>query len=224
MDQLNYLFEGEGWTTIRSGDAVYKTLVVDLKEREVDPDEVTITETALNFYDDVKLYRVTGGAALDDSLGLFLLCDGDRVIHLNGTSMPIFEKNKGGINITEDTALYYLVFFCFFVRGEEGPFMVIDRMDNPLLPDSFSETDPAKRDVEATEAHRLFRPPELFGTDEDGRFRASSMIFYSDAIFVVDFLIDPSSGTIEMLQDEPVMGKLKARSSFKIHSQPKNTS
>jgi hypothetical protein len=172
------------------------------------------TYRPLPFYAKHGLYRLRASNGSSDTLGLFLVSDGTTTFHLDGTSPPIHNLNaKAPIQLSEETALSYLAFFCFFVRGEDGPFWVIDNLENRMLPDYLLQNDP-KHKTASDEIRRLYRPPELFGTDDTGNIRASAMIYYSDAVFVSDFLLF-MDGKLEMLDDEPLLsglpGKVKAQ-------------
>lgn len=218
MDQTIYLaLDGEAWQELETDHPHHANVSEGVTSRGLDPEKVSITGRDLAFYKDTRLYRINSPEFDEDSLGLFFLSDGSKLLHLNGSSPPIHEKNAAEITLNEDTALPYLAFFCFFVRGEEGPFLVVDSMENDLLPESFREPDPERQNNEAAEAHRLYRPPALFGTDEDGGFRTSAMIFYSNAIFVADFVVQ-TTGMVEMLEDEPVMTDLSVRPRSKIET------
>ncbi|MFT4928272.1 MAG: hypothetical protein ACI8WB_004391, partial [Phenylobacterium sp.] len=52
----------------------------------------------------------------------------------------------------------------------------------------------------------VLRPATLFAHEGD-EFRISTCIYYSTAVFFADFIIH-SDGTIEMLQDEPLITNL----------------
>ncbi len=86
----------------------------------------------LPFYDQFALVRVTDPNWANKELKIFYLTAGDSLFRLDGTSAPIYEINsKTPAKITEENVLDYLRFFSFFVRGEEGPFLIAEDMDNP---------------------------------------------------------------------------------------------
>ena len=93
-------------------------------------------------------------------------------------------------------------FFCFFVRGEEGPFLISEDVNDPLLP----EMDEATKNAFAN----VLRPASFEGRDEKGNFRCDAVVFYSNALFLANFSVQPS-GMIEMLDDEPILPDIPVR-------------
>lgn len=150
-------------------------------------------------YKDVKLICINN-TVWKNNLKLFYLEHKDKLYRLNGTSPPIHEVNRNAkVNIDSDNVKYYLSFFGFFVRGEDGPFYIINDLDDTLLPDNL-KMDGSFR--------RIYREPKYFGTDESGNFQMSALTFYSNAIFHTDYLIHPD-GTVEMVCDEPLLADLR---------------
>jgi hypothetical protein len=89
----------------------------------------------LPFYDHVVLIRLRDRTWGKQKLTIYYLTDQGTLFRLNGTSPPIHEVNaKAPVRITEQNVLEYLRFFCFFVRGEEGPFLIAESMDDPYIP------------------------------------------------------------------------------------------
>ncbi len=143
----------------------------------------------LCFYPDVPLIELRPWHA-SAALGrlCFLLHEG-KLFRLNGQSPPIHQINElQPPHIDEETLLHYLAFFCFFVRGEDGPFLVVDRMNNGYMP-KMKESD-----------GNIFRAPRIWGLNEKRQWRVSALIYYGAGIFLADFLVDPG-GMIEMLND-----------------------
>ena len=157
---------------------------------------------SLPFYDTVQLFRVRDPEWTPATLFVYYLKHDGELFRLNGVSPPIHEVNaKAPIAVSAANVLAYLRFFCFFVRGEEGPFYVAEDPRDPLIPvhdaiDGIFET--------------TLRPATLEGTDEHGRFLCSAVIYYSNAIFIASFAIDPS-GMLEMVDDEPIAADLPVR-------------
>lgn len=131
----------------------------------------------------------------------FLLQD-DSLYRLDGTSPPIHAINgKKTPIITDKTALEYLAFFCFFVRGGGGPFLVVDRPQGDFLPDLGKDKDVFEK---------AFRPPCVWRQDEKGDWLVSALLYYSDGLFFADFRIAPS-GLVEMVSDTLLLANLPAR-------------
>jgi len=158
----------------------------------------------LPFYDNVVLVRVQDPMWSPGHLTIFYLTEQGNLFRLNGTSPPIHEVNaKAPVKITEDNVLDYLKFFCFFVRGEEGPFLIAEDMNNPDMPKNM---DPKTRSV----IEGTVRPATYEGKNEQGFFLCDAVVFYSNALFIANFAIQPS-GMIEMLEDEPIAADLPVK-------------
>lgn len=155
----------------------------------------------LPFYETVALIRVHDPNWADPDLNIYYLTDQGNLFRLNGTSPPIHEVNaKAPIKINEENVLEYLRFFCFFVRGEEGPFYVSESMEDPNMP---KEMDEATRSV----IEETIREAEFEGINDKNYFLCNAVVFYSNALFIANFAVQPS-GMIEMLDDEPIAADL----------------
>jgi ankyrin repeat protein len=168
---------------------------------------------SLPWYEGVRLIRLRDPSwSLPDLEIFFLIFDDHRLYRLNGTSPPIHEVNtKAPLRLSAQNVLDYLFYFCFFVRGQEGPFYLLDSLEDPRLQSLWEnrERDPALSSA-AVVVEACVRSPEFLGVDENGQFRASGVVFYSNAIFTADFAVQPS-GMVEMLDDEPVATDLPFR-------------
>jgi len=135
---------------------------------------------------------------------LYYLLSGTNLYWLNGTSPPIHEFNaKNQTDFGKENALEYLKFFCFFVRGEDGPFYVIDGREAVYLPKSLSADEKAS-------LHSKYKAPRVYGKDEKGHRQVGGLIYYSNACFWADFLVQPT-GMVEMRDDMPLVGDLSHR-------------
>lgn len=158
----------------------------------------------LPFYETVALIRVKDPNWINQNLYIYYLTDQGNLFRLNGTSPPIHEVNaKAPIKINEQNVLEYLRFFCFFVRGEEGPFYISETMDDPNIPRQMDDT--TRSVVEGT-----VRPATFEGMNEQGHYLCDAVVFYSNALFIANFAIQPS-GMIEMMDDEPIAADLPVR-------------
>ncbi|MEZ5815362.1 MAG: hypothetical protein R3E13_11695 [Alphaproteobacteria bacterium] len=158
----------------------------------------------LPFYDQVALIRVRDPNWTNPKLNVYYLTDQGNLFRLNGTSPPIHEVNaKAPIKVTEENVLDYLRFFCFFVRGEEGPFYVAETMEDPNMPTEMDET--TRSVIEGT-----IRPATFEGVNEQGHYLCDAVVFYSNALFIANFAVQPT-GMIEMLDDEPIAADLPVR-------------
>ena len=155
----------------------------------------------LPFYDQVALIRVKDPAWSPRNLFIYYLTDQGNLFWLNGTSPPIHEVNsKAPIKVTDDNVLEYLKFFCFFVRGEDGPFLVAEDMNDTYVP---KELDNKTRTV----IEGTVRPATFEGEDGEGNRLCEAVVYYSNALFIANFSVQPG-GMIEMLSDEPIAADL----------------
>ena len=158
----------------------------------------------LPFYDSVALIRVKDPNWVNQKLNIFYLTDQGNLFRLNGTSPPIHEVNaKAPIKVNEENVLDYLRFFCYFVRGEEGPFYIAESMDDPNMPTDMDDT--TRSVVEGTVRGATFE-----GMNDQGHFLCDAVVFYSNALFIANFAVQPT-GMIEMLDDEPIAADLPTR-------------
>ena len=158
----------------------------------------------LPFYDNVALIRLKDRSWGKPKLAVYYLTMEGNLFRLNGTSPPIHEVNaKAPVKIAEENVLEYLRFFCFFVRGEEGPFLIAETMDDPYIP---ANLDPkTKAVIEGT-----VRAASYEGKNEQGYFMCDAVVYYSNALFIANFAVQPS-GMIEMLDDEPIAADLAVK-------------
>jgi len=158
----------------------------------------------LPFYDSVALIKVKDPNWVNQKLTIYYLTDQGNLFRLNGTSPPIHEVNaKAPIKVNEENVLEYLRFFCFFVRGEEGPFYIAESMEDPNMPTDMDDT--TRSVVEGT-----VRGATFDGVNEQGHFLCDAVVFYSNALFIANFAVQPT-GMIEMLDDEPIAADLPTK-------------
>lgn len=158
----------------------------------------------LPFYDQVAIIRVKDPAWTPRNLFIYYLTDQGNLYWLNGTSPPIHEVNeKAPIKITDDNVLDYLRFFCFFVRGEEGPFLIAESMQDTYVPKDLD--DQTRAALENTVSPATFE-----GKDDEGNWLCNGVVYYSNALFITNFKVMPS-GMIEMLDDEPIAADLPVK-------------
>lgn len=158
----------------------------------------------LPFYENVALIRVHDPNWVNKKLNIYYLTDQGNLFRLNGTSPPIHEVNaKAPVKVNQENVLDYLRFFCFFVRGEEGPFYIAESMDDPNMPTEMDDT--TRSVIEGT-----IRPASFEGMNEQSHFLCDAVVFYSNALFIANFAVQPS-GMIEMLDDEPIAADLPVK-------------
>lgn len=160
----------------------------------------------LPWYENVVLLRIRDPRWSSDDLLLHYLVMDQALFRLNGTSPAIHEVNaKAPLRLSDANVADYLRFFCLFVHGEEGPFYLLERPDDPLLPGRNS-LQPYKKHIKAISYN---------GMNDKGHFLLSGLVMYSNALFVANFAVQPT-GMIEMLDDEPVASDLPFRIPFAL--------
>ncbi len=165
-----------------------------------------ITQLILPFYDNYKLLQLKDDKWEPKTLVLYYLIFKDDLVRLDGTSPPIHKINDDSpIKLTDENILFYLTYFCFFVRGDDGPFLIIDQLDNPYLPDKNASKESIPDLIK-----EIFRMPRAFGKNEQGHWQWSALVYYSNAVFGADFTTSPS-GLIDMNDDNPIIADLPAK-------------
>lgn len=141
-----------------------------------------------------------GSQVLDIDVYAFLLVKGTQVVALTGESQPIHEFNGMGAAVSPtlrlnspEQAVDYLRFFCGYVWGPEGAFVIVDQLaESEWL--KFAERGEGSL---AT----LPAPPQIRREAEDWVCQATVM--YADQLFRASLKIKPS-GLIEMTDDVAV--------------------
>ena len=170
---------------------------------QTSPDGTAIHWRTLPFYKQVALVRLRDAQWDTPNLNIYYLTYKGELTRLDGTSPPIHQMNaEAPIKLNEDNILDYLRFFCFFVRGEEGPFLVSETMDTYGLPDMDETTSKAVEGV--------LRPATFEGKNDEGHYMCDAIVFYSNALFLANFAIQ-QSGMIEMLEDDPLVQDLSVK-------------
>ncbi len=171
----------------------------------VDGARSRIDVTGLAWYDEALLLRVQDPDWPNPALTAWFVRSADgALVRLLGRSTPLHDlADSEPLRLGPANVLGYLKFFCFFVRGEEGAFYVLEHADDPLIP---AGIDPRLRVL----LEETVRPASYEGRDEAGRHLCEAVVWYSNALFHARFALDDGGG-IEMLSDEPVAGELPIR-------------
>jgi hypothetical protein len=157
----------------------------------------------LPFYKQAALVRLRDNGWDKDNLAIYYLTYKGDLTRLDGTSPPIHQMNaEAPIKLSEDNILDYVRFFCFLVRGEEGPFLVSETMDTFGLPEMDESTSKAVAGV--------LRGASYEGKNDEGHYLCDAIVFYSNALFLANFAIQ-QSGMIEMLEDDPLVQDLNVK-------------
>jgi len=193
-----------GWTEVSDPERI-EAVRAALDLSGTPEGRLTMRERTLPFYPGARLLIVRHDRWTPKHALVYFL-ERDGALHrLNGTSPPIHAFNKTALRLDDAIVLDYLEFFCFFVRGEEGAFLNIRSRTNPYLPTSLRDRDASPESFEAFQ--RVYRPARLHGRSEEGHWRVSALVMYSNAVFLADFLVEPT-GMCRMDEDQPVMADL----------------
>jgi len=180
--------------------SVLRTLRDRFKIKPLADKSTSINLFDLPFYSDVDLIEIRDDRWNPFNAKLYFLKWGDSYFPLDGNAPPIHEVNsKADLVIDGGNVLRYLAFFCFFVRGDEGPFFIVDSTKDPYIPHL----------TQQQTLESVFRPPTIWGQDANGDWRVSALVYYSNAVYYADFLVH-LSGMVEMVKDSPLTGELSA--------------
>ena len=106
--------------------------------------------------------------------------------------------------MTEQNVIEYLRFFCYFVHGDEGPFLIVEDIDHPAIDQTKLEEGMRKVIQDAV------RPAAFEGATGEGALEASAMVLYGNALFAARFSMT-ENGMIEMIDDEPIAADLPVK-------------
>jgi ATP-dependent Lon protease len=162
-----------------------------LVEPELNPRR--ITARPVPFYPDHDLVRVSGFDRRTHYPAYFLLGRRDGALtHLDGSAPPIHALNAAGaLQLNDVNYRQYLMFFCLFVHGDEGAFLVLDTIDNAALRRLRASFDEAER------------APMHARRGSDGQWEVEAGVIYGQQLFRASFRIWPS-GMVEMVDDTPL--------------------
>ncbi len=163
--------------------------------------DTQVTRANLPWLRNAALIQVRSSSWQDRALRVYYVLEANGgLIRLRGLSQPIHEINaRSPIRIgSVETAQAYLWFFTFFVRGDEGPFLIVEE-----------EGDPALAAVPARVRDRIWHHlrPVSCAADAGNAYLCRASIWYGTALFAARFKIMPS-GMVEMLRDEPLTTEL----------------
>ncbi|MBN7819744.1 AAA family ATPase [Bowmanella yangjiangensis] len=165
--------------------------------------EVQIKALNLPFYQDGQLLEATYMDGLGERALVTIVTLPNGVTFLNGTSPPIHHINKEqklSLNSSEFVDIY-IRFFCLYVQGDEGPFRLVESLEELPWAESVKAED--RLQVEGK-----IRPLTVTPDPKNsGHWLAKATVQYSNTLFEANFSIAPS-GMVEMLSDEPLAENL----------------
>ncbi len=201
------MFDHYKWQTV-AGPQVepFLKLVNPIQGKHAVSAESGVVEWAqIPFYSTIALVRVNDNAWPTNTGPFWFLAKQGRMFLLDGSSAPIHDANEADpINLTEPKVLEYLRFFCYFVHGDEGPFLIVEDINHPAL-DTAKLSDATRKVIEGA-----LRPAAFETKTDEGNFEASAMVLYGNALFSARFSMSPN-GMIEMIDDEPIAADLPVK-------------
>jgi hypothetical protein len=193
----------DGWTAASADDR--KGVIGALRHDGHNNDawsSALIETHELSFDPDGRLLRVKkeGMAAHAE---IYFLHDGEKLHGLNGSSAPIHEANEHRAPfLNDETVPDYLRFFSFFVHGDEGPFYIVEALDDARIPAKVREYLAQDTNRPATNVREAMAPAICAGFNADeGYFECAAIVMYGAAIFAAEFHVKPD-GMIEMEDDQ----------------------
>ena len=133
----------------------------------------------------------------------FVLDGPTRTWWLNGESSPVHDANEAeSLELTQSLICDYIRFFFYFVRGEEGPFVLIEST-NEVEPQAGVGDWGEEQDKWFEVARDRARPLRMRGRDEEGRWLVDATVAYAEALFDTSLAV-AADGLIDMVDDEPV--------------------
>lgn len=152
-----------------------------------------ITSRAVPFYPHHELVRISGFDRRTHYPAYFLVDRRDDTLaYLDGTSPPIHRLNaRGALHLDDTNYRQYLMFFCFFVHGEEGAFLMLDAIDSA----------PLRRMRASLDEDR--RAPMLTRDRRGDLWEVEAGLVYGQQLFRAVFEVR-RSGQVEMIDDTPL--------------------
>ncbi len=194
------MFEDNKWQAVTGAEmAPFLSSINPISGKHTASDATASVEwRQLPFYGNIALVRIKDSTWSADVGPFWFLAKQGRMFHLDGTSMPIHEANEAGpIKVTEDNVLEYLRFFCFFVHGDDGPFLIIEDIDDKAF-NHGEMNDTIKGIIEGS-----VLPTSYEGRNDNGELQTNGIVLYGDALFSARFSVS-ENGMIEMVDDDPI--------------------
>jgi tetratricopeptide (TPR) repeat protein len=162
----------------------------------------------LSFYEAHRLMELT---FVRDHQGekAYVLDGPEGTLWLNGLSNSIHDANEAEslaltqATVDEATVIDYLKFFCLFVTGDEGSFIVVESDDQFVVGKDDTDPDGDTPWITVEVASSKARQPQMCGVDTEGRWLADATIFYDGVLYGASFAVPPN-GEVEMIDDDPI--------------------
>jgi ATP-dependent Zn protease len=168
---------------------------------------LTSRSSPLSFY---KAYRLVELQFVrDNGAERAFALDGPRgIAWLNGSSEPIHTANEAeSLALTDETVADYVRFFFYFLRADEGAFMLIESGEELRLAkdggDATNDEDDEEDVLGLEDARSKVHPLVMSGHDDTGRWLLDATVAYAGVLFTTSVAVEPG-GEIEMMDDNPI--------------------
>ena len=201
------MFDQYKWQNVEGEQAKpFLDLINPIQDKHTaNPESAKVQWAQIPFYNTIALVKVDDTTWPANTGPFWFLAKQGKMFLLDGSSAPIHEANEADpIRVTEENALEYLRFFCYFVHGDEGPFFIIEDINHPAI-DTAKMEDGMRKTIEGA-----LLPASFEGKTDDGTFEASGMVLYGNALFSARFAMS-ENGMIEMIDDDPIAADLPVK-------------
>lgn len=156
----------------------------------------------LLFYPGATLVRVTDLSWRPHGLTMYFIGLRGQYRRLDGARRFIhFLNEKIPLKLTAQNIIDYLRFYCFFVRWQGRPFLLIEQ------PEDLGHFTPALTDSQIAEIIPHLSPITVISEDPVEGYALSATLRYSDSLFACTFMVTPK-GHVRMLTESELPVKL----------------
>ena len=190
----------------KQGAAALKRLASQQPAFFADAKLISSRQSRLSFYQSHRLMELE--FVRDHGAERAFVLDGPRGSEwLNGESAPIHDTNEAeSLKLTKATAAEYIMFFFYFLRADEGGFVLIESSDEvaPAVDaGGRSEDNDEGKALTLEEVRSKARPLRIQKRDAKGRWLAEVTVAYGGALFTAWIAVEPG-GIVEMTDDNPI--------------------
>jgi AAA+ superfamily predicted ATPase len=168
---------------------------------------ITSRQARLSFYESHRLLELV--FVRDRGAERAFVLDGPRgTAWLNGESGPIHDTNEAeSLALTKATAADYVRFFFYFLRADDGAFVLIESGEEVGPADDVGEpSDGEAGALSLEQARSKACPVKMHKSDSDERWVSDITVAYGGTLFSSSLAVEPD-GNVEMTDDD-VIGEL----------------
>ncbi|WP_179468207.1 nSTAND1 domain-containing NTPase [Mycolicibacterium vinylchloridicum] len=156
----------------------------------------------LSFYEAHRIVELELARDDDVVATIFVLDGPNGPLWLNGDSAPIHEINEAeSLMLTDSAVADYIRFFFFFLRADDGAFVIVESGDE-IQPGDILVDGPGDV-LTLEEARQKARPMVNHGRDATNRWEARLTVAYFGELFRVSISVT-TGGFVQMGRDEPI--------------------